>query len=272
VPSTREALQTFSAVVITGGSSGIGKSFIELAGKLQPGLRFCNLSRTAPLIKEHELNLCHIGCDLSAPESVASAAAEVESFLAKAAPTGRVLLINNSGYGSYGYFPEPNLSHQLGMIDVNVRGLVDLTGRLFQTLKSRGGMIVNIASTAAFQPTPYMATYGATKAFVLHWSLAMDQELKGSGLRSLVVCPGPTSTQFFRRAGLEEAAVADSLSMNVDDVVEQALRAIASNRNLVVTGWKNKLSAIAGGMAPKRLAAWIAGKVIGQYRLRRVTR
>ena len=270
VPSPREALQTFSAVVITGGSSGIGKSFIDLATNLVPGLPFCNLSRTAPIIKNEKLKLCHIACDLGQPAAVAKAAAEVESFLSQTLPAGRVLLINNSGFGSYGAFPEPNLSHQLEILDVNIRGLVDLTGRLLPTLKKRGGVIMNVASTASFQPTPYMATYGASKAFVLHWSLALNEELKGSGLSTLAVCPGPTSTEFFRRAGLGERTVTSSLSMSVDDVVMQSLEALAAGRSLVVTGWKNKLSAFGGGMAPKRLATWIAAKVIGRYLLQRV--
>jgi short-subunit dehydrogenase len=143
---------------------------------------------------------------------------------------------------------------------------------LINLLKERGGVIVNLASTAAFQPTPHMATYGATKAFVLHWSLALNQELKGTGVRTLVVCPGPTSTQFFRRAGLKESSVPNGLSMRVEDVVEQALQALASERSLVVTGWKNKLSALSGGMAPIRLATWAANKVIGRYRKHRATR
>src|SRR4051812_42518957 len=160
VPSPSEALQSFSAVIVTGGSSGIGKSFIELVGKLNPGLCFCNLSRRAPDIKNIPLKLNHLGCDLSRPSAIALAAEGVESWLAHAVPTGRVLLINNSGFGAYGRFPGPSLTHQLELIDVNIRGLVDLTGRLLPRLKARGGAIINVASTAAFQPTPYMATYG----------------------------------------------------------------------------------------------------------------
>jgi len=272
VPSLREALQTFSTVVITGGSSGIGKSFIELGAKLVPEMFFCNLSRTAPVIKSVKLNLCHISCDLSRSESVATAAAEVETFLAQKVPAGRILLINNSGFGSYGCFPEPNLPHQLEMLDVNIRGLVDLTGRLLPTLKSRGGVIINVASTAAFQPMPFMATYSATKAFVLHWSLALNHELKGTGVSTLAVCPGPTSTQFFRRAGLGERTTVDSLSMSGEDVVMQSLHALAAGKSLVVTGWKNKISAVAGGMSPKRLATWTAAKVVERYLRRRGAR
>jgi short-subunit dehydrogenase len=271
VPSPREALQTFSAVVVTGGSSGIGKSFIELAAKLVPKLQFCNLSRTAPLIIDEKLNLCHVTCDLGSGASIATAFEEVESFLSRSVPAGRILLINNSGFGSYGPFPEPNLPHQLEMIDVNIRGLVNLTGRLVPVLKQRGGAIIHVASTAAFQPTPFMATYGASKAFVLHWGLALNEELKSSGVRSLVVCPGPTSTQFFQRAGLAKGTVGESLSMSADDVVMQSFRALAADRSLVVTGWKNKISATAGGMAPKRLVTWIAGKVIGRYRMKGVS-
>lgn len=272
VPSPREALQTFSAVVITGGSSGIGKSFIELAAKLVPTLPFCNLSRTTPRIKNGELKLCHVVCDLGSPESVANAAEEVKSFLTQTLTAGRVLLINNSGFGSYGRFPEPNLPHQLEMLDVNIRGLVDLTGRLLPVLKERGGVIVNVASTASFQPTPYMATYGASKAFLLHWSLALNQELKGSGVSTLAICPGPTATAFSKRAGLTPRTAPDALSMSSDEVAQQLIEALARGRSLVVTGWKNKITACVGGMSPKRLSAWIAARVIGRYRLRQVAR
>ncbi len=268
--SPREALQTFSAVIVTGGSSGIGKSFIDLIGNLQPALRICNLSRSAPVIKDEKLILCHIPCDLGRPGSVEQAAGEVVAFLNRDVPAGRVLLINNSGFGAYGHFPEPNLQHQLEMLDVNIRGLVELTGRLLPILRARGGVVMNIASTAAFQPTPYMAAYGASKAFVLHWSLALNEEWRGSGLRSMAVCPGPTATQFFRRAGLKQGSVGDALSLPTEAVVMEALRALAAGRSLVVPGWKNKVSAAAGGFAPKRLAAWIAAKIVGRYRLSRV--
>ncbi|HWA86521.1 MAG TPA: SDR family NAD(P)-dependent oxidoreductase [Opitutus sp.] len=179
------------------------------------------------------------------------------------------MLINNSGFGSDGFFPEPNLSHQLEMLDVNVRGLVQLTGLLLPDLRARGGVVMNIASTAAFQPTPYMATYGATKAFVLNWSVAMNEELRGTGVRALAVCPGPTATQFFRRAGLQQGSVADALSMTCEEVVMQSLAALGAGKAVVVTGWKNRLGAIAGAMVPKPWAARVARWGIGRYRVRR---
>lgn len=267
--SLREALDPFTAVIVTGGSSGIGKSFIELCAKQKPSLRFCNLSRTVPVMISEQLKLCHIACDLGKSAEVDRAAAEVVAFLNLEIPMGGVLLINNSGFGSYGPFPEPNLPHHLEMIDVNVRGLVQLTGLLLPTLRARGGAVINVASTAAYQPTPYMATYGATKAFVLHWSLALNEDLRGTGVRTLAVCPGPTATQFFRRAGLKQGSVGGSLSMTCEAVVEQSLRALGAERALVVTGWKNRLVAAVSSLGPKAMAARVARIVIGRYRMSR---
>ena len=270
VPSLSEALQSFSAVIVTGGSSGIGKSFIELMGKLHPGLTFCNLSRRPPAIKISGLKLNHFACNLSRPAEIAAATAAIGSFLAQVAPVGKVLLINNSGFGGYGHFPEPQLEHQLEMIDVNIRGLVDLTGRFLPLLRARGGAIINVASTAAFQPTPYMATYGASKAFVLHWSLALNEELRGTGVRALAVCPGPTATDFSKRAGLQLGSVSPALSMTSEQVVEISLRALASGRAQVVTGWKNKVTAFVGSKLPKPLVARVAAKVLARYQLKQV--
>lgn len=270
VSSPREALQTFSAVVLTGGSSGIGKSFIELAGKMLPELRFCNLSRSKPDIKSGQLNVCHIGCDLSDAADLARAADGVIDWLTREAPAGQILLINNSGFGAYGRFPEPNLDRQLQLLDLNIRALVDLTGRLLPTLRQRGGAVMNIASTAAFQPMPFMATYGASKAFVLHWTLALNEELRGTKVRAIAVCPGPTETKFFQQAGLKEDGKKGPANMSPEDVVMQAIRALGQRRSLVVTGMANKLSAAIGGMAPKRVAARIAGKLVARTRMERL--
>ena len=109
MPSLSEALQPFSAVLLTGGSSGIGKSFIRLVTKLKPELRICNLSRHTPdrnILSGAPENLNHFSCDVSRPADVTRAAGEVEAYLARHAPTGRVLLVNNSGSGSFGAFAE----------------------------------------------------------------------------------------------------------------------------------------------------------------------
>ena len=270
VPSLSEALTSFSAVIVTGGSSGIGKSFIELMQRLNPGLQFCNLSRREPGIKNSGIKLNHFPVDLSRPAELAAAVTAIEAFLTQAVPTGRVLLINNSGFGAYGRFPEPNLGHQLELIDVNIRALVDLTGRFLPLLKARGGAIINVASTAAFQPTPFMATYGASKAFVLHWSLALNEELRGSGVSALAVCPGPTTTDFSKRAGLQSGSVSPALSMTCEQVVMASLRALAAGRSQVVTGWKNKAMTFVTAKLPKPLVARAAAKALGRYQIKQV--
>jgi short-subunit dehydrogenase len=264
--SLSEALSKFGTVVVTGGSSGIGKSFIGTIGIMQPDLEFFNLSRHAPDINDSKLKLRHFPCDLAQPLQVEAVAAQLEEILNRGQPAGRILLINNSGFGSYGPFPEPNLAHQLGMIDVNMRALVQLTGLLLPVLRARGGVIMNIASTAAFQPTPWMATYGATKAFVLHWSLALDEDLHGSGVRALAVCPGPTATNFFKAAGLGAAPLPESSGETCEQVVMTSLRALAAGKSLVVSGWRNRVLAAMGARVPKPLAARIAAKVIARYR------
>ncbi|MSU48203.1 MAG: SDR family NAD(P)-dependent oxidoreductase [Opitutus sp.] len=274
VPSPREALQPFTTVIITGGSSGIGKSFILLARKLKPELVFCNLSRRPPeknISKLEEKNLNHFGCDLSCETDLVRAAGELIAFLERKVPLGRILLINNSGFGAFGHFPEPNLARQLEMIDLNIRAVVHLTGLLLPLLRTRGGAIMNIASTVAFQPTAFAATYGASKAFVLHWSLALNEELRGSGVRALAVCPGTTATEFFTTAGLGPGAVMAALSMTPAEVVESAFQALAAGRAQVVPGWKNKVYTFVGSKLPKPLVTRIAAIILARFRLNRAS-
>jgi short-subunit dehydrogenase len=271
VPSLSEALQPFSTVIVTGGSSGIGKSFIKLGGKLEASPLFCNLSRRSPgenIFPNAPERLNHFSCDLARAEEIERVAGELERFLAQRAPTGRILLINNSGIGAFGRFPEPNLGRELEVVDVNIRAVVHLTGRLLPLLKTRGGAIMNIASTMAYQPTPYSATYGASKAFVLNWTLALNEELRGTDLRALAVCPGTTLTEFFRVAGLGDGAILASFAMTSDEVAEVALRALAAGKKQVVPGWKNKIYTFAGARVAKPLAARIAAALLGRLRLK----
>ncbi len=269
MPSPSEALQYFSAVVVTGGSSGIGKSFILLAQRLKPELVVCNLSRRSPGEENTQpagSRVRHFPCDLTQPAELARSAAAVVAFLESEVPTGRILLINNSGIGAFGPFPEPNLERQLAVVDLNVRAVVDLAGRLLPLLRARGGAIVNIASTVAYLPTPFAATYGASKAFVLHWSLALDEELRGTGVRTLAVCPGTTSTEFFHAAGLGPTAVVPSLSLSPDQVAEAAMSALARGSSRIVPGWINRIYTALGSRLPKPWATRIAAKIMGRLR------
>lgn len=267
---TPDVLKSFHTLIITGASSGIGKSFLEHAVRMEPGLRYFNISRRFPesiFTPEAGLEFRHFACDLASHEQTDAMLVQLLEALAAQGPSaGPILLVNNSGFGTYGHFPAPSVERNVEMLDVNVRAPVLITGRLLPLLRARGGAVINIASTASFQPTAHMSVYGASKAFVLHWSLALREELRGSGVHVLAVCPGPTSTQFFRNAGMERAFLPDSVGQSSEQVVEATLRALAARKGLVVSGWKNKLTAFFASKLPKVLAARLAERVIAYFR------
>ncbi len=267
----RKLCSEYAVVIVTGGSSGIGKAFIEHIRTMDRAVLICNLSRSEPGGFSEQLNSRHIGCDLSDPQQILRAVAALTELIRALPRPGKVLLINNSGFGGYGRADEVAREHQLEMIDVNVRAVVDLTIRLLPILRACGGTIVNIASTAAFQPTAFLATYGASKAFLLHWSLALHEELRESGVSTLAVCPGPTATDFFRRAGLKKGAVTDAWGQTPDQVVEATFRALAKRRPQVVSGWKNWLLAAFSSRLPKPWSAQIGASILKRYRLSRAT-
>ena len=210
-----------------------------------------------------------IPCDLADRSSSESALARCRKWLIENDQNGKILLINNSGFGGYGVFPAPETDRNRSMIDVNVSGPVWVTGHLSDLLLERGGAVMNIASTAAFQPTPYLATYGATKAFLLHWSLGLTHEWKSSGVQVLCVCPGPTETAFFQAAGFREAPLKKGSGQTADQVAEISIRALAKGKSLVVCGFGNKLLACFAGKCPKTWIAAMTAKVMRRMRLER---
>lgn len=257
-------IDSFAAVVVTGGSSGIGKSFIQLAAKLGRVPLICNLSRRNPAGKNTELRgvaFHHFPCDLSRAAEVEAAGQDVLAVLRERTPVGRILLINNSGIGAFGRFSGAQPARQLEMVDVNVRAVVALTALLLPRLREQGGAIINVASIVAYQPTPYAATYGASKAFVLHWSLALREELREAGIPVLAVCPGTTRTDFFARAGVREGAVPLARGMPPEAVAACALRALAAGRGQVVPGIANRALAAMSSSLPKVVSARLAARV-----------
>jgi hypothetical protein len=215
-----------------------------------------------------QLKLRHVPCDLTDISQLARGILEVRDFLERDAPAGGILLVNNSGFGIYGRFPDPGPDQQVEMIDLNVRAVVQMTAALLPLLKERGGAVITVASTAAFQPTPYLSTYGATKAFVLNWSLALNAELRGTRVRALALCPGPTSTDFFNRAGLKEGSVPNMFGETSEKVVLTGLKALASGKALVVSGWKNKLMTTLVSLLPRPVIAYFAGLALGHFRMK----
>ncbi len=264
------ALAPFTLTVVTGGSSGIGKAFISMIAEANPRMRICNLSRRAPegLSPEVLARVLHIPCDLGKPELRHGAAGEAIGFIRQHHNRSKVLLINNSGFGSYGYFSSAELAAQLDMIQVNVAAPLALTAQLLPELRQHGGAVINVASVCGFQPTPYLATYGASKAFLLHWSLALHEELRPHGIPVQALCPGPTRTEIFRRAGLCLGANEEAGMATAEEVVRASLRGLARGCPLVVPGWRNKIQATLSGTLPRALAARLSAKILARHRLR----
>lgn len=248
--------------LITGASGGIGEMFArKLAAR---GHNVLLVARTeeklAALCVElrgaHRVEAQYVALDLSEREAPARLSEET---------TRRGLevetLINNAGFGSVGEFAELELANELEMIDLNVRALTELTHLYLVPMRARrAGSIINVASTTSFQPVPFMATYAATKAFVLSFSEALWEENRRYGVRVLALCPGSTATNFFDTAGSSEPPKA--VMQTPEEVVETGLRALERGKSFVISGWGNFLLAEAGRFAPRSLVTRVAGKIL----------
>lgn len=255
----------YSAVIITGASSGIGKCFLHSIINLDQNVLICNLSRQKPEGTILSDRLYHFPCDLAKPENIEAIFPQICDTLQNKQPEGPLLLINNSGFGSYGEFQESLLSNQLDMISVNVTAPVHLTGLFLPLILKRGGAVINIASTAAFQPTPYMATYGATKSFLLNWTLSIGEDLKDTGIQVLAVCPGPTESKFFKRAGSD---LGSKHRQSPEEVVELTWKALNSQKSFVVTGLFNKFISRLVRFIPLSWVTKVSGIVLRRVRSR----
>jgi short-subunit dehydrogenase len=170
-------------------------------------------------------------------------------------------LINNAGFGSMGGFTKFDIERDRSMIELNITALVALTHLYLPLMRARrGGAIINVASTAAFQAVPYMATYAATKAFVLSFSEALWEENRAYGVKVLALCPGTTDTNFFEAAHGKPPP--PSITQTPAEVVETALRALARNKSHVVSGWANFVTVVAERLVPRSLLTRIAGRVV----------
>lgn len=253
----------YSVVIITGGSSGIGASFLTYILNLEQKVLICNLSRRKPEIFDGRDNCYHFECDLTHRETITEVFSKISSLLAQKEITGKILLINNSGFGSYGEFQNCELPNQLKMIDLNVCSIVHLTGLMLPLIIKNGGAIINISSALAFQPSPFMATYGATKTFGLYWSLAIRDDLKQQGVKVLAVCPGPTRTNFFARANFDFKDSGDL----AENVVKTAWQALEKDKGFVVVRFRYKLLVCMIKFLPLNFVAKITGIILRKMRV-----
>jgi hypothetical protein len=168
------------------------------------------------------------------------------------------VLVNNAGFGQYGLFAENDLEECLRQVQLNVTTLTHLT-RLYlpEMLERKGGRILNVSSTAAFQPGPLMAVYFATKAYVLHFSEALSNELQGTGVTVTCLCPGATATEFHKRANASGMRFLRMGSMDARTVAEDGYRALMAGKPVVISGFKNWLVAQSVRFSPRQLVTAI---------------
>jgi short-subunit dehydrogenase len=255
---------TGTTALITGASSGLGSEFAA-----QFAARHANLvlvARRADRLEDlarklrdaHGVSVTTLSKDLSVP----GAGAEVHNELTQQGI--RIdTLINNAGFGTRGPVVEEDPAVIASEISLNVASLVDTTRAFLPEMLFAGkGALINVASTAAFQPVPGMAVYGATKAFVLSFTEALAHETKDSGLRVLALCPGATRTEFFDVLGSQAAAVGRMQSAS--EVIDTALRALDRRTTpaSVVSGWGNRILSGMAQRLPRHVSLAIAGKLV----------
>jgi short-subunit dehydrogenase len=244
--------------LVTGASSGLGVEFArQLAGKgydiVLSARRRDRLEALADELRASGRNALVMPADLAAPDGARSLLQELE-----AQQLVIQLLVNNAGVGMYGPALEASPDRVEAMLRLNVLALTELALAVGRKMAERGaGAIINVASTSGLQPDPWVAAYGASKAYVTSFSLALAEELAPRGVRVLTHCPGLTRSEFHLVAGTDAARERDWMYMDAADCVAIALRALERRRRFVIAGWMNRLAAIASRHAPLRLVTWI---------------
>jgi uncharacterized protein len=245
--------------LITGASAGLGAGFArQLADR---GVRLVLVARRRDRLEELARTLRVevevLPADLATPEGVAAVAARLRR-------TGDPvdLLVNNAGYGTYGPVEELPVERQRAMIDLNAGALVELThAALGQLLPRAGGGVINVASTAAYQPDPFGAVYGATKAFVRSFTEAVHEEVRGRGVHVMLLSPGYTETEFQQVASVSSSAMPAALQTSAEEVVATALTDFGRGRAVCVPGTGNKVSVAAAQVTPSFVSRKVSKRV-----------
>lgn len=241
-------------VLITGASGGIGYELAKIFAR--EGYNLVLVARSEEklraiahdLIQSHGVTVKCLIQDLalpSAPEAIFNALNAEEIDIE--------ILINNAGFATYGLFTDTDLTTELNLLKVNIIALTHLTKLFLPPMVQRGtGKILNIASTAAFQPGPLMAVYYASKAYVLSFSEAIANEVKGTGVSVTALCPGPTTSNFQRRAKMESSKlVRNTRMMGAQTVAEAGYHGLLANKAVIVPGLTNQLLAFVVRFLPR---------------------
>lgn len=246
--------------LVSGASSGIGLAFAErLAADGHPLLlvarreeRLREISRR--LAEQHGVEVGFAVADLASPDGRATCREAVDAV------GGHVdTVVLNAGFGAMGTVAEVGRERQVEMVALNCEAVVDMGCHLLPGMIARGaGTVIVVSSAAAFQPIPYTATYAATKAFELSWAEALATELRGTGVRAIAVCPGPTATEFGQASG-SSFGPRWIPRETASGVVAATFRALDRGRVRVATGGLARVTTVAAGVLPRRLVVWGAG-------------
>jgi hypothetical protein len=251
------------AIVVTGASSGLGVEFAGLAA--QEGAKVVLIARSVPALAALAVQIdptgssCVVlGCDLSRPQAGETIARELE-----ARGLYCDILVNNAGFGLFGDACELDRETQLGIIGVNMRAATELTLRFLPAMVARGrGHVLNVGSVASFVSGPRMAVYFATKAYLLSFSQALTQELKGSGVTMTCLCPGPLKTPFLALAGADRTALFKGLrKLGAAQVARAGWDAMKAGQTLCVPGIANRITVAATRFLPRAMLLAIVGRL-----------
>lgn len=249
-----------NTTLITGASTGIGAAFARKLAARGRNVLLVARSEDKLIALCNELGRLtsiraqYFALDLRQPDAAAQLFEETKKRELKID-----MLINNAGFGSMGDFSKLDLDRELEMIQLNVRAVVDLTHYFLPPMRERKrGTIINVASTAAFQAVPYMATYAATKAFVLSFSEALSEENRAHGIQVMALCPGVTETNFFNASQIDRPPM--RTIQTAEEVVDTALRGLARQKSLVISGWTNWFTIEAERFVPRSVVTKVAGK------------
>ncbi|GIZ12752.1 SDR family oxidoreductase [Pseudomonas sp. NCCP-436] len=254
--------------LITGASSGIGLAIAEALARQGHNLILVARRREAldsiasELTQRFGIKVLFRICDLSEPLQLSGLLHELEH-----GPWSIDLLVNNAGLGCAGAFLQQDWGREQRQLEVNVLALTRLCHALGQHMAQRGGgQILNLASLAAFQPGPWMSSYYASKAYVLHFSEGLREELRPLGVHVCTLCPGPTRSAFFRDAQMDISRLENSpLLMKAEEVALIALKGLAKNRAIIIPGWRNRLLTFLPRFTPRWLVRWLSGRLTRTY-------